>query len=52
LYREVLTEEDGEELEVVDHLVEKIPVDVLYGVLLHLVQQPGQQLCLLSCVSC
>ena len=47
----VVVEEDGEELELVDHLGQQLPVDVLHGVLLHLVEQPGEQLRLLGSVS-
>lgn len=47
-----LTEEDGEELGVVDVLEEEVPVDVLHRVLLHLVQQPSQELVLLARVAC
>ena len=47
----ILTEEDAEELLLGDHLEEEVAVDVLDGVLLHLVEQPGEQLRLLGSVA-
>lgn len=44
----MLTEEDTEELLLGDHLEEEVAVDVLDGVLLHLVEQPRQELALLA----
>ena len=49
--KEILTEENSEELVLADHPDEQVPVDVLYSVLLHLVEQPSQQLRLLPCVA-
>ena len=49
--KQILTEENSEELVLADHPDEQVPVDVLYCVLLHLVEQPSQQLRLLSCVA-
>ena len=46
-----LTEKDGEELVLLDHGEEQLPVDVLDRVLLHLVQEPGQQLPALAGIS-
>ena len=46
-----LTEKHCEELKVFNHPGEEVPVDVLDGVLLHLVQEPGQQLGLLARVA-
>ena len=44
----ILTEEDAEEFLLCDHLEEQVAVDVLDGVLLHLVQEPRQELAFLT----
>ena len=50
--KEPLTEENGEKFGFLDHSEEQVPVDVLDGVLFHLVQDPSQQFALFARISC
>ncbi len=46
-----LTEKDSEEFVLSNHFDEKIAIDVLNGVLLHLVEKPGQEFAFLPRIS-
>ncbi len=52
LVQKILTEEDGEEVLLLHQQREEVAVDVLDGVFLHLVQQPGQKLVGLQWLTC
>ena len=47
----ILTEEYTQKFLLRDHLEEQVAIDVLYSVLLHLVQEPRQELAFLARIS-